>query len=245
MWHRHRGLPDDWGAIVDEAVAAWPRFQADEREKLAADADWLLRHKHWEAAHGFELTSTVTVTIAVQAAIVVLGLAVDELRELSAIVVYPTAMRSAGAWAGPVPGTVVDGEVPVLGEAHDHRGPVLLAWDDALAASRHPGRGRNVVFHELAHKIDMFDAASDGTPWLGRRVDRARWIEVCTEAFDALRAGAARPPLDPYGATNPAEFFAVVTEAFLDAPVLLARREPDLYALFRDFYRQDPVRRFP
>jgi Mlc titration factor MtfA (ptsG expression regulator) len=244
VWHRHAGLPDDWSRIVDDNVAAWPRFDVDEREKLAADADWLLRHKHWEAAHGFELTEAVTVTIAVQAAMLVVGLDVDELREVSAIVVYPTAMQSVGMRAGPVSGTVSDGVVPILGEAHDHRGPVLLAWDDALAASVRPGHGHNVVFHEFAHKIDMFDAVSDGTPWLGRRVDRERWVEVCSEAFRALQAGVDRPPLDPYGATNPAEFFAVATEAFLDAPGALARHEPDLYDLFRDFYRQDPAARW-
>ena len=151
-------------------------------------------------------------TIAAQAALLVLGLDVDEYREVGAIIVYPTAMQSRGVRAGPVPGTVTDGVVPVVGEAHDRRGPVLLAWDEALEAARHPGRGHNLVLHEFAHKLDMLDNALDGTPPLGRRGDLERWVEVCTEAYEALRAGVERPPLQPYGATNPAEFFAVATE---------------------------------
>src|SRR5204863_452593 len=83
------------------------------------------------------------VTIGAQAALLVLGLSVDEYREVSAIIVYPTAMQSRGVYAGPVPGTVTDGVVPVLGEAHDRRGPVLLAWDQAQDAARSPGRGHN------------------------------------------------------------------------------------------------------
>ncbi len=221
----------------------WGVLDDDERELLAAASDWLLRHKHWEAAHGFALLDEITVTIAAQAALLVLGLGVDEYREVSAIIVYPTTMQSRGVYAGPVSGTVTEGVVPVLGEAHDGRGPVLLAWDQAEDAARNPGGGHNVVFHEFAHKLDMRDNIVDGTPRLATRGDLDRWVEVCTEAYDAMRAGIERPPLQPYGATNPAEFFAVATEAFFDVPVTLERHEPSLYAVMRDFYKQDPAGR--
>jgi len=75
------------------------------------------------------------------------------------------------------------------------------------------------------------------------RGDYDRWIEVCTEAYEALRAGRERPPLQPYGATNPSEFFAVATEAFFDVPVALEHHEPRLYGVMRDFYNQDPAAR--
>jgi len=241
--HRRRGLPDDWPAIVEANVAVWHVLADDEREVLEATTDWLLRHKHWEAASRFALTDEITVTIAMQAALLVLRLDVDQYREVSAIVVYPTAMQSRGVRAGPVRGTVSDDVLPVLGEAHNLRGPVLLAWDEARAASRNPGHGHNVVYHEFAHKLDMLDDTLDGTPPLEGRADLDRWVEVCTEAYAALRAGTHRPPLQPYGATNPAEFFAVATEAFFDVPVALRDHEPRLYELFRDFYKQDPVSR--
>jgi Mlc titration factor MtfA (ptsG expression regulator) len=232
-------LPDDWANIVEEHVAVWRVLDDDERELLRVTSDWLLRHKRWEAAQGFVLVDEITVTIAAQAALVVLGLGVEEYREVSAIIVYPTAMQSRGVYAGPVQGTVTDGVLPVLGEAHDRRGPVLLAWDQAQDAARNPGRGHNVVFHEFAHKLDMLD----GTPRLERRGALDRWVEVCTEAYGALRAGIERPPLQPYGATNPAEFFAVATEAFFDVPVTLEHHEPRLYEVMRDFYKQDPAAR--
>jgi Mlc titration factor MtfA (ptsG expression regulator) len=214
----------------------------DERELLEAASDWLLRHKHWEAAHGFALVDEITVTIAAQAALLVLGLNVDEYREVSAVIVYPTAMQSRGVYAGPVPGTVTDDVVPVLGEAHDGRGPVLVAWDEAESAARNPGNGHNVVFHEFAHKLDMRDDIVDGTPRL-ERGDLDEWVAVCTEAYSALRAGIDRTPLQAYGATNPAEFFAVATEAFFDVPLALERHEPKLYEVMHHFYNQDPAAR--
>ena len=236
-------MPSGWAGIVEQHVAIWSLLDNDERRVVEESGDWLLRHKHWEAAGGFALTDEIRVTIATQAALVVLGLSVDEYREVSAIIVYPTAMQSRGVYAGPVRGTVIDGAHPVLGEAHGNRGPVLIAWDQALDAARNPGQGSNIVFHEFAHKIDMLDHIVDGTPPLERRGDVARWVAVCTEVFDALHSGIERWPLQPYGATNPAEFFAVATEAFFDVPVMLEQHEPNLYEVMRDFYKQDPAAR--
>ena len=240
---RRKGLPDGWADIVGQHVAIWSVLDEDERGVLEESSDWLLRHKRWEASGGFALTDQIRVIIAAQAALVILGLSVEEYREVSAIIVYPSAMQSRGVYAGPVRGTVVDGVRPVLGEAHDNRGPVLIAWDQARDAARNPGRGNNVVFHEFAHKIDMLDNIVDGTPPLERRGDVNRWVTVCTEVYDALRSGIERWPLQPYGATNPAEFFAVATEAFFDGPVALEQHEPNLYEVMRDFYKQDPAAR--
>jgi Mlc titration factor MtfA (ptsG expression regulator) len=175
--------------------------------------------------------------------VLILGLDVDYYREVSAIVVYPTTIVSRGTYAGPVVGTVTDDVFPVLGQAHDRRGPVLLAWDEVLESSHHPGHARNVVFHEFAHKIDMLDDLVDGTPPLEFKEQLARWVEVCTRAYTALREGEPVPPLDPYGGTSVAEFFAVATEAFFDAPVKLEQHQPDLYEIFRGFYKQDAAER--
>ena len=243
MRHRRKGLPDSWAGIVEEHVALWGSLDDDQRDVLEATSDWLLRHKHWEGSRGFALTDEIMLTVAFQAALLVLGLTVDAYREVSAIIVYPSAMQSRGVYSGPVRGTVIEGVIPVSGEAHDHRGPVLLAWDQARDAARNPGSGHNVVFHEFAHKIDMLDNIVDGTPPFDHRRDRDRWVEVCTEAYNALREGIERWPLQPYGATNPAEFFAVATEAFFDVPAALRQHEPNLYEIMRDFYNQDPADR--
>jgi MtfA peptidase len=243
MRFRRRGLPDGWTDIVEERVAVWRLLDESERARVAKATDWLLRRKHWEAARGFALDDEITLTIAVQAALLILGLSVREYRGVSAIIVYPTTMRSRGVYEGPVSGTVTYSDEPVLGEAHDGQGPVILAWDEVEHAARNPGGGHNVVYHEFAHKLDMLDDIVDGTPPMASRQALETWVEVCTDVYEDLGAGVDRPPLDPYGATNPAEFFAVTTEAFFDVPAELEQSEPKLYAVMRDFYRQDPAAR--
>ena len=131
---------------------------------------------------------------------------------------------------------------PILGEAHHHGGPVILAWDDVLDGSHGVGH-RNVVFHEFAHKIDMVDGTVDGTPPLPDRAAREAWARICSEAFLELQArvdAGKKTFIDEYGATNEAEFFAVTTEAYWCQPKKLEKNEPALYALLRDFYQFEP-----
>jgi hypothetical protein len=107
-----------------------------------------------------------------------------------------------------------------------------------------PDDGSNVVFHEFAHVLDGLDRSFDGTPPLGSREQFETWIDVMTEHYESLvgkvQAGR-RSVLDRYGATNPAEFFAVATEAFFEKPETMQRRLPDLYEALRGFYGQDPA----
>jgi len=242
VFHRRHGLPENWTDVVGEHLAIWPLLDDESRESVAANADWLLRHKDWEAGRGFALDPEITTTIAALAAVPIIGLTVDHYREVASIIVYASTIVARGVYAGPAPGTVTDGPVPVLGQAHDQRGPVLLAWDEVDAGARHPEHGENVVYHEFAHKLDMLDDLIDGTPPLPSRTARAHWREVCTPVYEAMRRGHERPPLRDYAATNPAEFFAVASESFFCVPDALAHHERPLFDALEGFYAVDPRR---
>jgi Mlc titration factor MtfA (ptsG expression regulator) len=242
MRFRRAGLPVDARDLVERHLAVWPQLDGDEQERLLEISDELLSRKQWEAARGFELTDEVRVVIAAQAALLVLHLSTDHYRLVGAVIVHPSTVRVRGVRPGPAPGTVTSRGLDVLGLAQDGHGPVVIAWDQALAGARRSEPGHNVVLHEFAHKLDMRDGAIDGTPLLpaGLRED---WVRVCTGVFDDLVAGLARPPMRAYGATNPGEFFAVATEVFFEQSLELAVYEPELYGVLARFYRQDPAGR--
>jgi len=240
-FHRH-GLPQDGPALVAEHLAVWPLLDADEQQHLLRDIDQLLASKTWEAARGFALDDTVRVVIAAQAALLTLGLSLDHYRGVSGIIVHPTTLHTRGERPGPSAGTVSADRLAVVGLAQGGRGPVVLAWDQALAGAHRSEPGANVVLHEFAHKLDMLDGVVDGTPVLAREL-RADWVRVCSEVYDDLVAGVPRPPLRWYGATNPGEFFSVATELFFDQPRELQGLEPALYDVLLRFYGQDPAAR--
>ncbi len=161
----------------------------------------------------------------------------------------PTILVYPGPYVAPdqqvIGGVVMETESERLGEAH-YRGPLVFSWPDVRRDAGRTGEGTNLVFHEFAHQLDMLNGAADGVPLLAGKL-RSRWQRVMAGEFRCLCRSAAhgRPTvLDPYGATNPAEFFAVVTECFFDAPGELQREHPELYEIFRGYFKQDPAERF-
>ncbi len=240
---RSTALPDGWERVAAAAVAHWPLLDDDERERMGHLMAYLLTRKRWEAAQGFELTDEIRLVIAAQASLLILGLHIDDYRDVVSIIVHPTTVTVRGPRAGPAHGVMTDGPMPILGQASDRRGPLIIAWDAARADARHPERGHNVVIHEFAHKLDMLDNMVDGTPPLPDRAARRRWVEVCTAEYRKLRAGRGGHLLRPYAGVNPGEFFAVATEVFFALPAEMQAEKPALYEVLRDFYRQDPAAR--
>ena len=242
---RRKQLPEDWESIVRRGVAYWNVLDEHERQLLAELAEFIVATKRWEAANGFVLTDDVVVTIAMEAAVLILGLDASYFGKVTTIIVHPTTFSIPGPHATEIVGMVDEGPRPLLGEAHHDRGPMLLAWDQVRSAARHRRRGRNVVWHEFAHKIDMLDGVVDGTPLMQDRRALDRWVEVCAAELELLRSGEGGHLIDQYGATDPGEFFAVATEVFFDLPVELRAEKPDLYEVLANFYRQDPASREP
>jgi MtfA peptidase len=244
-WFRRRAVDSPLPANATDVLAAnlqwWPTLDTAEQQRLLEITQQLLTGKRWEAAQGFELVDDVRLLIAAQAALLVLHLDDDAYDDVDTIIVHASTVRLRGERGTDTGRVVVGGPFAVSGQAHP-RGPVLISWNAARREMRFPGRGQNVVFHEFAHKLDMADSFVDGTPPLPDEESRARWIEVCTAEYEAVRRGEPGP-LRPYAGTNPAEFFAVATEVFFGRPLALLVERPALHAVLRDFYRQDPALR--
>ncbi len=234
-------FPTEW----EPYIARLPFYQALDdrgRGRVRDDLRVLVAEKNWEGCGGFTLTDEVRVTIAAQASLLLLNIEHEYYRQVTSILVYPAAYRTMPQRGAD--GVVREGQAN-LGEAW-RRGPVVLSWDDAKRGALDPGDGHNLVFHEFAHKLDMLDGAADGTPPIADRALFDRWVETMTREFRALREDTARgraTVLDTYGATNPAEFFAVATECFFEKSRQLAQRHPALYELLRAYYHQDPANR--
>jgi Mlc titration factor MtfA (ptsG expression regulator) len=244
LFQRERpGLPGRWREILAARSAHWALLDEGERARLGELADHLLRTRRWEAARGFELTDEARTVIAGHAALLALGLDESAYDGVGTIVVRGRAMRRTAPMAGPARGVLVEAPGPVDGEAHHADGPIMLVWPSARREAANPRLGHDVVLHEFSHKLDMLDGTLDGTPPIADDAARQRWIDVCTAEYRAVRDGTAGWLLRPYAATNPAEFFAVATEAFFTRPVPLGDEKPALYEVLRGYYRQDPAAR--
>jgi MtfA peptidase len=202
----------------------------------------LLAEKPFIGCAGLVVTDEMRVLIAAQAALLLLNRQADYFGNLRQVLVYPGAFvvdREHADGSGLTHAT----RRALSGESWQ-QGQLLLSWDDVLAGAADPDDGHNVVIHEFAHQLDQERGRANGAPWLGRRDGYARWARALGAEFDALRERLARGEdglIDPYAATDPAEFFAVVSEHFFEQPAALAAAHPALYAEFARLYRCDPL----
>ena len=239
---REQPFPEAWRAIMDRDVAYAAQLDAEERRELEGLVQIFLEEKHFEGCGGLDLTDEIRVTIAAEACRLLLHRETDIYPQLVSVLVYPSAYKAMRrSQEGRV---VIEREDALLGESR-MRDAVVLSWDHVLQSARHLGGG-NVVLHELAHQLDAEDGAMDGAPSLGDRARYASWARVLGDEFAELsqRLHEGRPSdIDGYGATNPAEFFAVITEMFFERGAQLKAKHPELYAELEAFYHQDPAAR--
>lgn len=246
-WRRKRllkrhPLSDALWMRVTERLPILEGYQGEELERLRELTTVFMQEKSFTATHELVLTEAMQVRIAVQACIPVLNLGLDWYRGWRTLIVYPGRFRHRRRETDG-DGLVHEWDQVMSGEAWE-QGPVILSWADVTASGRH--EGYNVVIHELAHKLDMLNGPPDGFPPLHRGMDVRQWTAVFTEAFEDLNRrldAGIETTIDPYAAEEPAEFFAVLSEYFFELPGVLDEAYPGVYALMREFYRQDPLTR--
>lgn len=222
---------------------AW--LTPDEHRRWLAHATDLLRRANWEGARGVEVTDRMRHTIAAHAALPVAGFEPDThpYRNVAAIVIHLGTIVTRGQEFGS-DGLASDSPRYLAGQSGHHRNPLVLDWRTLRREMRTPHYGQNVVYHEFAHKLDALDGDADGMPPLPDRAAREAWDQTMGTNFRRLQR-RPDPLVRRYGATNPTEYFAVVSELFFTLPNELQAHLPRVYGQLAGFYKQDPAARVP
>jgi Mlc titration factor MtfA (ptsG expression regulator) len=244
-WRLKRALrqpmPAGFIAILRRNIPIYARMPAALQDQLHKLIQQFLHQKKFVGCEGLDIDDEMRVTIAGQACLLLLNRPSRVYPALHAVLVYPSAFvvpRNQVDGAGVVTETRQD----LLGESWGD-GRVVLAWDHVRRGAADWTDGQNVVLHEFAHQLDSESGSTNGAPYLGSQSSYRSWAAVLSRDFANLRADAMfrqHSVLDHYGATSPAEFFAVATETFFEKPYQLAERHPALFDEFGKYYRVDP-----
>jgi Mlc titration factor MtfA (ptsG expression regulator) len=240
---RTKALKPEWKEIIIKNIRFYDFLSPDKKIELHGLIQIFMHEKIFEACGGLELTDEIKITIAAQACILLLGRENDIYSTLRTILVYPHA------YFAPVKDTMEDGLIiegmeQRVGESWS-RGQVVLAWDEVLQDTNDIHDGHNLVFHEFAHQLDNESGDVEGVPEFDKRSSYIVWARVLTKEYNKLIRDTMHhkhPFLNQYGAINPAEFFAVVTEYFFEKPKQLKKLHRELYEQFKHFYKLDPAK---
>ncbi len=236
-----RTFQTEWCAMLAKNVPLYDRLPDDLKHRLHLRTARFIESTRFEGCDGLELTNEMIITVAAQACMLVLHRDGEPYPKLKNVYIYPTAFIS------PIPttdhlGVVTEGGRALQGESWDN-GTVILAWDSVAHGAKNVYDGHNVTFHEFAHQLDHEDGPTDGAPALPSRAAYKSWswiFRVNYGDFNAKLSKGKKTLIDKYGATNPAEFFAVATETFFEKPRQMAKKRPELYRELKGYYGVDP-----
>lgn len=236
-----RSFPKQWLGIINRNVAIYHHLDRDRQRELQGHVQIFLKEKQFIGCLGLVVTEEMRVTIAAIACFLLFNRRHTYFPNLRTILIYPNAYV--------VTETVSDGlvvqqrQTTRLGESWK-RDQLVLAWAQIAQDIKQWQDGHNVVLHEFAHQLDQEEEPTEGVPILPRQSDFDLWAEVMSRAYldlcDRLKRNK-KTGINSYGATSPAEFFAVITETFFEKPTVLVKHYPDLYAVLQRYYHLNPV----
>jgi Mlc titration factor MtfA (ptsG expression regulator) len=246
---RRKLLAEPLAAGIRETIArnvvVFSRLAEREQARLLDAARIIAHERRFVGCKGLEVTEEMKLTIAAQAALLVIGEGGYYFDRVTSILVYPYKMVLPPAHGRGSHDDDVDERV-ILGQAFQG-GEIILSWPDSLHGGQVPDDGENVVLHELAHHLDGLDGHMGGSPPGLSSEAQARFHTAIQQTLDQLgreldgdAEDGADDLLPPAAEESPAELFAYSTEAFFERPHELARRYPDLFACLGGFYKIDP-----
>ena len=239
---RTRPFPWEWRQILRRRVPYYRRLPPALQQQLREHIQVFVAEKDFIGCRGQEITDEVRVTIAAQACLLILNRKTDYFPRLRQILVYPGAFLVERLRAEPS-GVLQEHRQVLSGESWT-QGQVVLSWEDVVEGAAIADDGRNVVIHEFAHQLDQQKGFANGAPVRSLGQNSPAWPRILGREFARLQDDALwqRPSLlSHYGATNPAEFFAVTSETFFEQPQRMAVEHPELYLELARLYRVDPA----
>lgn len=241
-----RSFPDEWLKILENEVPCYNLLPLNLKDELRKHIAVLIDEKIFEGCGGLEMTEKIRITIGAYAAILLLGHSSDYYPLLNAILVYPDDYY-APVYQEDAAGIVTEGIEQRSGESWD-LGSIVLSWNDIQSDINKPYNGKNLIFHEFSHQLDDRYGVTSGIDDDGNVLNQNEWNTILAKYYRELRKAVDRRQrtlLDPYGATHPAEFFAVATEYFFDNGTRLKHHYPELYDILKSFYEVDPASYLP
>ncbi|MCL1080105.1 zinc-dependent peptidase [Parashewanella spongiae] len=234
-------FPKQWRSYIKQRLPFFLHLPDHLKLQLKRHIQVFIDEKQFIGCDGMQITDEVKVTIAAQACLLLLNKPTDYYPKLRQILVYPAAFYVNSPQNDN--GIVSKKRRLLLGESWQ-QGQVILSWRDTLISAEDPYDGHNLIFHEFAHQLDQESGNANGAPFLPNNDDYEMWSKILNQEFIKLQQCAEQqiPSLfDYYGATNPAEFFAVITEVFFEQPQAMHQDYPQLYQQLIKVYVVNPL----
>lgn len=226
---RFQALPENFREILQDYISFYRQLNDEGKSHFEQRAEHFLSSVAITGVNA-EVEDLDRILIAAAAIIPVYRIPDWQYINLREVLLYPGTFNhdfEQGGMDRPVAGMVGTGAL--------QNAMVISKWQLRQGfISEHDTR--NTAIHEFVHLVDKMDGSIDGVPEiiLERRYC-GEWKRLMEDAMQHMRTSGS--DIDAYGATNAAEFFAVISEYFFKQPAQLKAHHPELFAMLEKIYR--------
>ncbi|MNJ83363.1 hypothetical protein D3C87_07800 [compost metagenome] len=224
-------FPKEWKSFLEQEVLFYDSLNEEEQRRFEYKVqEFLLNCRITGVKTDVELSDKLLV--ASSAIIPIFGFDSWKYTNIREVLLYPRMFNENFEFEG-------DSERRILGMVGNQsmEGIMILSKEALRLGFKNESDKQNTAIHEFVHLIDKSDGQIDGLPkLLMERQYAIPWIDSMNKEIDRIYAG--KSDVNPYGATNKAEFFSVISEYFFERPKLLEEKHPELYALLEKIFNQ-------
>jgi MtfA peptidase len=237
VWNKSRKQPvlptENYKKLLEAHVDFYQKLNAADKKKFEERVSAFLSDTRIEAV-GTEVTALDKVLIASSAVIPIFGFPGWKYKNLTNVILYPDTFDHEFQFEGN--GRNILG---MVGSGYMN-GQMLLSRAALTKAFSKEHGTDNAALHEFVHLLDKSDGATDGVPEaLLAHQYIVPWLHLMHQEMHRIQSG--KSDINPYAATNEAEFFAVAAEYFFEKPQQLEAKHPEIYGMLKLIFEQDLV----
>ncbi|WP_298302028.1 M90 family metallopeptidase [Hydrotalea sp.] len=237
FWPRHKKvkpMPLAWQQLLQQHVLFYRQLNTADQKLFQKRVMIFLQYVHIHPVKT-TLTDVDTILIASSAIIPIWGFPNWHYYNLQHILLYPNAFEEKTfqleGLNRDVLGMVGTGTLNQM---------MILSQQSLREGFMNEHSKSNTAIHEFVHLLDKADGTTDGIPEnLLEKPYVLPWVQLMHQTIQEMQDG--KSDINIYGATNPAEFLAVVSEYFFSQPHLLAEHHPQLYRMLEKIFHQHPA----
>jgi len=221
----------DWRAILTKKVAYYNNLTSDEKRRFEFKIQEFLNNVRITGI-STTINDTDRLLVAASAIIPIFAFADWQYVNLREVLIYPNQFNQDFQTDGNESRNILG----MVGTGYMN-GKMILSKRALRHGFENESDKKNTAIHEFVHLIDKADGNIDGIPSnLLEKQYTIPWIDLIKNKIDEIYEGQS--DINPYGATNKSEFFAVISEYFFERPKLLKSKHPKLYELLERIFAQ-------
>jgi len=228
-------FPTDWKIILNRYVSFYNSLSGEEKNRFEYKVQEFLLNCR---ITGIDTSIDTTDKLLVASSAVIPIFQFDDWKysNIHEVLLYPSMFNENFETDGSDRGIL-----GMVGSGY-MEGKMILSKPALRHGFKNESDKKNTAIHEFVHLIDKTDGSVDGIPSVLLEKQYAiPWIDLINKKIDEIYDG--KSDINPYGGTDRAEFFSVVSEYFFERPKLLAKNHPDLYNLLEKIFKQDMASR--